>query len=289
VIATAERVPRTAAPPTDPGLEACDALLAEHLEAVRRTFGPAGLGVIDLPTLPAGQLVREQIRVCAVLYWTSEIEQTGLLPMIEAIAEGVMRGTIVEPLGGAIPELSRFWRSREYRFTAPERLALFARIFGSSGDANAPFQQQFQSLIHGLVAIGRTGKHDSTSHLEAQISVLAHELGATLTTQGAGIAAFAARNIVDQIRTALRLLQHPDLQRALGGGPPWMLVARHAPRLIRREVSPDRHVARALAGLRVIAWVANEAAAIEGGTLRVDRSAPVIREAEAWSAASGVL
>lgn len=288
MIATATRTARVIpAPPADVGLAACDTLLAEHLEAVRRTFGPAGLGVIDLPALEGGQLVPEQIRICGVLYWTSEVEHAGLLPVVEALAEGIMRGVIVDPLGNAVPELARFWRTREYRFRAAERQALFTRIFGGT-EAGSAFPEQFQNLIRGLVAIGRTGRDQTTSHLEAQVSVAAHDLGATLTQHGAGIAAFAARDIVAQIRTALRLLQHPDLERALGGGLPWQLVARHALRLIGRQVFPERHVARALAGLRIIGWLGNEAAAIESGALHVDRTAAVVREAETWSAANGV-
>jgi hypothetical protein len=43
----------------------------------------------------------------------------------------------------------------------------------------------------------------------------------------------------------------------------------------------------ASAGLAIIGWVAAEASAIEGGFARVSRTAPVVREAETWSAVHG--
>jgi hypothetical protein len=266
------------------GLNASDGLLAQHLDAVRREFGPSGLGVIDLPQLGSGQLVRAQISVCGALYWCYEVEQAGLLPFIEALAQGVVHGTVVLPLGAVIPELTRFWRSSEHRFQAAEREALFTRIFGVN---QSPFEQQIEAVVQALIAIGRAPLNQTITHLEARAAVAAQQLGSTLTQYGVGIAAFAARDIVGQVRTALRLLQHADLVRALGGGSPWQLMARHAPVVLGREVMPDRHLARAAAGMRVIAWIASEAAPIEGGLVHLSRSAPVIREAEAWSAASG--
>lgn len=280
MIATAATAVPDALPDADDfGLRECDQVLAQHLEAVERRFGPVGLGVIDLPALQSGQLVPEQIRVCGVLYWASEVEQAGLLPFVEALAEGVMSGSLVEPLGGAIPELSRFWRAREQRFAGPERRALFGRLFGDPS--------QFVELVRALSAIGREPLTRGTGMLEARVAVLARQVGLSLSNAGAGIAAFAARDIVAQIRTALRLMQHPDLVRVLGGGGPWQLIARHAPRLLGRPVSPHQHLARASSGLRIIGWIATEAATIDAGVARLPRGAPVIRDAEAWSAASG--
>ena len=270
------------------GIPEIDTLLAGHLEAVRRRFGPAGLGVIDLPSLGTGQLDREQIRVCAALYWASEVEAAGLLPFVEALAEGVVHGTVVEPLGAVVPELMRFWRSREYRFHAAERRALFARIFGDASRREPDaFDQQFQVVIDALVAIGRAPVNQNTAHLEARAAVAVQLLGSRLTQLGAGIAGFVAREIVAQIRTALQLLQHADVVRVLGGGSPWQLVMRHARRLLGYEVEPELHLTRAVSGMRVIAWMGEQSAAIENGVLHVSRSAPVIAEAETWSAARG--
>lgn len=268
------------------GLEECQRLLDLHLaEAVQR-HGPGALGVIDLPALGPGQLVPSQIRASGVLYWTSEVEKAGLLPMIEALSRAVVDGTFLQPLGRAAFELTRLWRQRERRFSASERTALFQRIFGD-GEGAPGFPTAFRSLVRLLVAVGRSPRDEGIGHLEARVAVAAQDVGSILSAGGVGIAGFAAREIVGQVREALDLLRDPDLERALGGGPPWQLVVRHAPAFLRRHLRPQRHLSLANAGLPIIGWIAAEAPAIESGSVRLGRAARVIREAEAWSAAYG--
>lgn len=271
-----------------PGLSVAHVNVAEHLDSVARRFGPAGLGVIDLPPLATAGIVPAQVRVCGVLYWAFEIEQAGLLPFVEALAEGIVRGTIAEPIGAAVPALVTWWRGREYRFAAEERRALFERIFGGDVQGSpGPFADGFRALVTALVAIGRQGASQGTGHLEARAAVAGRELAALLSDRGTGIAAFAARNMVEQIRTALRLLQHEDLVLALGGGGPWALIQRHAPRLLGRPVSPDRCLARAVHGIRIIEWLATVAESLNQGTIAIARTASVIGDAEAWGASAG--
>ena len=104
-----------------PGLELAQADVAEHLAAVAHRFGPAALGVLDLPVLETSGVVGPQVRVCGVLYWAFELEQAGLVPFVEALAEGIVRGTLILPIGAAATPLVTWWRGREYRFGAPER------------------------------------------------------------------------------------------------------------------------------------------------------------------------
>ena len=112
-------------------------------------------------------------------------------------------------------------------------------------------------------------------------------LGAAASTGGVGVAAFAARDIVEQIRGALGVLQHPDLVRALGGGGPWQIVSRHAPAVLGRMPNVSQSLSRARAGLSLIEWVAREAEGLEHGRARLARNAPVIAAAEAWLASTG--
>ena len=273
-----------------PGADECDAHLARHLDAVRGRFGPAGLGVIDLPALRGGRLVDAQVRVSAVLYWAAELEQAGLLPFVEALAEGVATGAVMEPLGAAVHELIRFWRGREQRFTGAERRALFARVLGGGPGAAAggeAVEPMLAALVETLVAIGRQRADLGTGNLEARAVVQAQELGSVLSARGVGIAGFAARDVVAQVRAALGVLRSADVVRALGGGSPWMIVARHAPRLLRRAVEPERHLGRAQAGMRILGWIADEAARLDAGAVRIARGAQVLHDAETWKAATG--
>ncbi len=271
------------------GLDHCDELLARHMEAVRGQYGPAALGVIDLPPLSGGRLVDAQLRVAGVLFWAAELEAAGLLPLVEALAQGVAAGAIMEPLGAAVHELVRFWRSRDHRFTGAERRALFARLLGDPaqpqpGDAVEP---KLQALAETLRAIGRSRQDLGTGSLEARAAAQAQELGALLSNRAVGIAAFAARDIVAQVRSALSILRNADVVRAMGGGSPWMIVSRHAPRLLGRQVDVQGRLSRAQSGMRIISWIADEAARLDAGAVRVPRGAPVIRDAESWGASAG--
>jgi hypothetical protein len=270
------------------GLAFAEQLLARHMEAVGFRYGPAALGVVDLPPLTGGRLVDAQIRVSAVLYWAAELEQAGLLPFVEALAEGVATGAVMEPLGAAVHELIRFWRSREARFTGPERRALFARVLGdpasTAGDAVEPL---LAGLAETLRAIGRARAELGTGGLEARAVVQAQELGSLLSSRGVGIAGFAARDVAAQVRAALSVLRNADVVRAMGGGSPWMIIVRHAPRFLGRRVDPQRHLGRAQAGMRILDWIADEAPRLDAGSVRIARDARVVHDAEAWSTATG--
>ena len=323
----------------DLGVREVQRLLARHLAAAQAAFGPPGLGVIDLPHLPGGRLVPAQIHAAAVLYWAAEVERAGLLPFVEALAQGLIDGSIVIPLGGAAQRLGEYWHSRTHRFTAAERAALYARVLGepfapipgaipggagspaaagagpgmpgtrapSGGDSiystppgmitpdplapltgGDPLEPALRSLVGQLVAIGRAGPlSGGTGLISARAVVQAQNLGAMLTQRGAGVAAFAARDIVAQIRSALQILGDGDLSRALGGGSPWQIVARHAPAFLRRVVDAQTHLDLARSGMRILSWVGDNAGQIEAGRLQVAKGNPVIAEAEAWLAAAG--
>lgn len=269
------------------GIDECDQHLALHLDAARRCFGPSALGVVDLPPLGSARVVTEQVRVAAVLLWAREVEAAGVLPFVEALAEAVMRGAVMEPLGDSARELVRFWRGRAFRMAEPERRALYARLF-DAGTPEAPgFEQRFAALVDALAALGREAQDRGTAGLEARIALMATEIGALLSDRAVGIAAFAARDIVAQVRWSIRLLQDPDLSRGLGGGGLVLILSRHGPRLLRRPLDPLRHFARASAGQRLIAWIAERSLAAPPATAGLSRHSPIIREAEAWRAASG--
>jgi hypothetical protein len=270
----------------DIGLDLCDRLLAAHLADVERGFGPAGLGVIDLPPLHSGALVGSQIRVVATLYWARELEQAGIVPFVETLSDAVVTGTWLAPLGAAIHPLVALRKRRDQRFTRVERQTLFDRLFAAQGDGGE-FDQLLGALAAALAAVGRQPADQGIAHLEARAVEAARTLGMTASAGGVGVAAFAARDIVEQIRAALGVLQHPDLSRALGGGGAWQILMRHGAAALRRPLNVMRSLSRARAGLALIDWVAREADGIEHGRARLTRQTPVISAAEAWLAASG--
>ncbi len=268
-----------------PGLAAAEALCAAHLDDAVRAFGQVALQAIELGPLSSSQLVPAQIRAFGALYWCSELERAGLVPFLEGVADAIVRGTIIEPMGDAVQSLVSFWRHREFHFRRPEREALFQRMF-DEGTGDSAFLPAFRRVVDGLSAIGRAGTTESLEPLVVRAAVQARDLGTIAASRGTGIAAFAARDIIGQIRVAWDLLRRPDLSRVLQGGSPWMLLERHGRRFTGRELSPRRPLDRANAGVAIVRWIADEAPRIESGAVRLARTSPVVQAALAWSAAS---
>jgi hypothetical protein len=237
------------------GVDASEALLAEHLSAAVRRFGTTALGLVDLPPIETARPTRAELGVAAVLLWAYHVDEAGLLEVVDALADAVATGRIDLPLTGPVARrlIEHRRRRRNERFTIEERRALYERVVG--GDL-APM---IDRLVQTLAEIGQAGRTQSLRHLQVRAGVAAAELAASMSARATGIAGFAARDIVAQIRDALAILADPELANALGGGGPWTLVARWAPSLIARRVAVEREVQRALAGRTLVEWLARNA------------------------------
>jgi hypothetical protein len=293
----AARAPVSASAALAAGLATCEHLLDQHLSAVERVFGGHGLGVIDLPALGPEPIVAAQLRVAAALLWCRELELVGLLPLVEALAEALARGELALPLGRALQRLVPFWKERDERLSAPERHAIYRRVFEGSSDEAGPLSPpssrsavradaELEALVDTLLALGRSARDEEPSGLRAQLALRARELGYLLSERAVGIAAFAARDIVAQIQQALELLREPELGQVLGGGDPWTLLARWGPRLLGRAPNVSSHFARAEAGRTLLGWIADNAARLDGAARRVERAHELVHAAERWRGAT---
>lgn len=257
-------------------VDGSERLLAEHLSAAVRRFGTAVLGLVDLPAIEQARPSRAELGVAAVLMWARHVDEAGLLDVVDALAEGVVRGTLPLPIQGQAVQKLVQWRRRTDRFAVEERHALYDHVIGE-------LDARIADLVEVLVDIGHAGRHDSTRHLQVRAGVIGRELAGELTARATGIAAFAARDIVQQVRDALAVLTDPDVAQALGGGSPWTLVARHAPGLLRRSVNTPRAVAKALAGRELIEWLARNVDRLLAGTVALGAGDPVVRAALAYA------
>jgi len=274
-VAAAIRAPQQRALWLD--VDGSERMLAEHLSAAVRRFGTAVLGLVDLPAIEHERPSRAELGVAAVLMWARHVDEAGLLDVVDALADGIVRGTLPLPIQGEAVRKLMQWRRRGDKFAAEERRELYERVIGELDARIADF-------IEVLVDIGHAGRHDSIRHLQVRVGVIGLELAGALTARATGIAAFAARDIVQQVRDALAVLTDPDLVQALGGGSPWTLVSRHAPRLLRRPVNTSHAVARAMAGRELVEWLAQNVDRLTAGTVAPTASDPVVRAALAYAA-----
>jgi len=258
-------------------IDGADHLLAQHLSAALVRFGSAALGVIDLPPIREATPSKAELQAVAAIAWAREVEATGLLEASDAIATGVATGAMPLPLDDAtLRRLIDRYRHRDEQFGADERRALYDRVLGGIDDG-------FAALVAALSEIGRAPANQATLAFETRAAVAGATLASQLTERGSGITAYAARDIAGQIREALDLLGTPSVAQALGGGGVWAIVQRYSAH--PADIGPA--AARAGAIRAIIAWLADNAASLPGGRIKISRSDPVVAAALSWSAEVG--
>jgi hypothetical protein len=258
-------------------VDGADHLLAQHLSAALVRFGSAALGIIDLPSIEQATPSKPELQAAAVLAWAREVESTGLLEVVDAIASGVSSGALPLELDpAAARRLIEHHRERQERFGHDERIALYGRLM-------ADVDADLATLVGALADLGRMPANASTIQYETRAAVAGGSLASTLSARASGIAAYAARDITTQIREALDLLGTPSIAQALGGGGVWSIVQRYAD-LAGAHPAIGRAAARAGAIRTIISWLADHAQALASGRVAVSRTDPVVAAALTWSA-----
>lgn len=258
-------------------LDGADLLLSQHLSAALVRFGSAALGVIDLPPITQAAPSKAELQAAAVLAWAREVEATGLLEVVDAIASGVATGALpleLDPTDAR--RLIQHHRGRTERFGHDERLALYGRLM-------ADVDGDLEALVAALCDLGRAPRDQSTLPFETRAAIAGASLAGTLSGRATGIAAFAARDITAQIREALDLLGSPSIAQVLGGGGVWAIVQRYAG-LAGEHPAIGRAAARAGAIRTLIGWLADNAGSLNGGRITIERTDPVVAAALTWSA-----
>ncbi|HEY6911656.1 MAG TPA: hypothetical protein VI356_19920 [Myxococcales bacterium] len=267
------------------GLDACDRMLALHAVETAQRFGRGALEEIDLPPVSGGRIDAGLLRVASVLFWTWEVEQAGLPQFVEALADGLMKGTLILPLERGGDRLGLYWRGRHERFTAEERRELYAQIFGDPARPDSSeVQPLFAAFVAALAEIGKASTAQPIGDLVVRANLAGRDLAAELTLRCAGMAAYAARDIVAHVRLALQILGDAEISRALGGGGPWMILETHGQEVLGRQLVPRPHLSRAASAHALVAWLADNAPSLEGGNVPIGRVDEVVQAAEAWQA-----
>jgi hypothetical protein len=274
--------------PTRPGrgrlsrqLRWVERVLVDHRAAALARFGAAALEAIDLPSVAApSEMQPAQIRAAGALLWARELEEAGLPGFVDALADGVLEGKLLLPITTAADRLMLYRRARTERFAPGERKAIYERAFG------AEFEASWSRLLSALDAIAHAGRNESLRAPIARLMAAGRDVGIYLSQHTGGIIAYAASSIANQVREAIAVLKGPDLVQALGGGSVWRMVRLHAPEVMGRAVSPEPHLDRAAAALRITHWLADAAGAIEAGATTLP-TPDALEAAELWLASGG--
>lgn len=211
----------------------------------------ADLGDIALPdTAPTAEDARN-LEVLAPLYLASELEQAGLLHTAELVAGLFASGAITQPLGPTAQLIATFWQGRRERLTLEERRQLFAQVFEPAG-----FYPLMRALCEALAGQLDSPPRASDVHARMQLREAADALGGWLAPHAAGMAQFAAGDILAALSQATRFLRDRLLQVAFGVHDLWGLVAAVGSTQglgadnARQRVELGRH------GAEVLGWLA---------------------------------
>jgi hypothetical protein len=274
-------------------LEALERSLAFALElAVASESIVLGLDIepIELPPAIGTELDAARLRGAGPLYLAAELESARLVPVAETLAALFASGAIQADLGDAAQHLINFWRGRRDRFTAEERAAFFARVFGRPSpqrlavrDAfNAEFEGLMLELTEALLELERSGAIGLPQLSEHRLRASAARLAENLLARNRGIPEPAARELIGTINAALAILRVPAVQTALGARSVWTAVEQAARRYLGEDPHVSLHVERGRAGLDVLAWLARSAAGLEGTAMLAPPGPDVLAGAGAW-------
>lgn len=241
------------------------------------------LGDIDLPPGAPTAQDRAQLEAAAPLYFASELEAAGLLATADLIAGLFASGTITQPLGPIATTINAFWRSRRERLDANERSAIFARVV-----EQPYFDRLMGALCSAIVAQTDVGAATATRaqglHEDVILATALHDMGEFLAQRVDPMAAMSAREIVENINTALKFMRDRMLQTAFAVNSLWALIASTG--TSGDAATVHAHADRGGAGQTVLLWVARHSLD-ERPRLDAARASDIeiIEAAQRWSSA----
>lgn len=259
---------------------------------------PAGRALdqfdLDLPpaTGPGEGLSAATLQALATLYLQSQLEQVGIIPAAEALADA--RGSLSLPTEQLAEQLERFAQQARNWYERRSRDQLFARVFGTGAGAtpeagavvNREFEQRFAVLCAAIYryAIDRVPGRAAQPADDAAVRQAAGDVLANLGLRQYGNTTFATRRIQEELQAAVALLKDPAVQSMFNASGFWPTLER-----ILAPNVPDiaRLVERGQAGQHLLSWLAGVMPGL-GAAAGLPLSPQVVQWATVWLEASGV-
>jgi hypothetical protein len=263
--------------------------LAAAAEALALQLDLPPLDPLDLPPVVGSDADQARLRSVPPLYLASELENAQLLPAAETLAGVFVSGGIQADVGAAADLLVAFWRRRHDRFSAEERHAFFARLFGGAGPVlagHAAVNDAFEGLLLEVAqALAELGAQPLPP-AELTLRAAASDLAANLASRTSGIPEPTARTILVEIAEALALFKTPTLQAALGAHSPWSAVRSAAQRYLRVDAPIEECVSRGKDGMVVLSWLAEAVTTLDVSRALRQPDAATVAAATDWLQAS---
>jgi hypothetical protein len=276
------------APAPGPLLRTARRLLARTIADGPRPPSAAAQG-IDLSDFAGASLSGDEQRelfTAGPLYLAAQLESAGVSEAVDTMAGLYVSGALPLARGTAANRLADLWEHRHTRFTAAERGALFARIFGEAAPVvmagRTPVNSDFRTLLIDLVHVLATSGTDP-GYASAIIGQAVDDLARNLAPRLSSIPEISAHELLDGLQAALALFREPDLQHAVQASNARGAVTTAVQRFVGSRVPLDIALERGGAGQVLLGWVATAA-----GPARPSLAppVPVIEAAMSWARAT---
>jgi hypothetical protein len=276
---------------------------------IARAEPPAGVLEVDVPDLETNadsDIVSENVRAAAVVYYASQLEELKFFAAADKIAESFASGTLPIGRDNASTELDAYWKARSQRLTERERRALYATVVGAGGtDIGQPnrdfgaFWLRFLASVSAYQRQRRAGEVlDAGAPKQSAESArkAGRDLAANVALHGYGVTRFAAVELQNQIRLIERLLTSPEVLAAYGAKDQWQVIDKVAGQSLGGAANTKRYRTLASDGATLLLWVAKHAKLLLGtndpGGSQLqqaldDPSVTPAQSAERWLAVSG--
>jgi hypothetical protein len=245
--------------------------LLRGLALAADAVGPAADGVpagddplrLDLPALGSGSgdlPSAATVRVFASLYLAAELEQAGVVPIAELLAE--QRDTLNLTSYQAAMKLDDFATRERQWYNRAGRAQVYARLFGigagATNDAGMLVNREFMPIFAALCrALARFAEISAPTRGTASIDAGARTAAAMVLTnlapRGLGNTPLAARRLQDQVRRAVDILRDPAIGSLVGARTMQQTIVN-----ILGKDAPDvqRLIDSGLGGQAVLEWLA---------------------------------
>ncbi len=233
----------------------------------------------------------EAMQWLSALYFQAELEQAGVLPVAEALAqERATMPVVSTEAAGKLQDFAQMmkehWYDRSYRGQ------IFARVFGigelATNDQGTLVNHDFERSLGTLcMAVARDAGFGSGDMEAEQVREAATQLLLNLGERQFGNALPAARVIQQELHRAVDLLSDPGIGSAFQTRGLWNTVLK-----ILGPEAPDigRHIRRAQGGQRVLLWLGSVQGQIgnTGVLFRIAAGDGVFSAAAQWLQATGL-
>ena len=264
-------------------LRTAQAGLATRVRAMAAAGDPLRLALPPLPAGPAVTPGADVLAAYAALYLHAELEEAGVLPTVEALAE--QRYSLSLQDRATMARIERFALSARDHPGHAERALVFGRLFGIGGgrgeDARLDFMQRLLRLATAAVRAdlerGRLGGQAGLAS-QAAWQAAAQDLLALVAAHPAGWLVQCARRIHVRSLQAFAILGDAGLMRRLLARSPWESLGK----LLPEEGAPQRDAAarRGAAGQALLRALPATASALP--------DADTVQAAVRWLVASGL-